>query len=84
MMIRKKSNPWARAKYLYVLPLAAVTVAAFARPEISEPLDEISSVKVNDLSAITGKNSPEDLSVAATSLSILPREPLLIWKAILR
>ncbi|WP_278504727.1 M56 family metallopeptidase [Phocaeicola barnesiae] len=67
MMIRKKSNPWARAKYLYVLPLAAVTVAAFARPEISEPLDEISSVKVNDLSAITGKNSPENLSVAATS-----------------
>ena len=52
---------------LYVLPLAAVTVAAFARPEISEPLDEISSVKVNDLSAITGKNSPENLSVAATS-----------------
>ena len=41
--------------------------AAFARPEISEPLDEISSVKVNDLSAITGKNSPENLSVAATS-----------------
>ena len=67
MMIRKKSNPWARAKYLYVLPLAAVTVAAFARPEISEPLDEISSVKVNDLSAITGKNSLENLSVAATS-----------------
>ena len=67
MMIRKKSNPWARAKYLYVLPLAAVTVAAFARPEISEPLDEISNVKVNDLSAITGKNSPENLSVAATS-----------------
>lgn len=67
MMIRKKSNPWARAKYLYVLPLAAVTVAAFARPEISEPLDEISSVEVNDLSAITGKNSPENLSVAATS-----------------
>ena len=67
MMIRKKSNPWARVKYLYVLPLAAVTVAAFARPEISEPLDEISGVKVNDLSAITGKNSPENLSVAATS-----------------
>lgn len=67
MMIRKKSNPWARAKYLYVLPLAAVTVAAFARPEISEPLDEISSVEVNDLSAITGNNSPENLSVAATS-----------------
>lgn len=52
MMIRKKSNPWARAKYLYVLPLAAVAVAAFARPEISRPLEEISSVQVSDLNVI--------------------------------
>ena len=52
MMIKKKSNPWARMKYLYVLPLAAVAVAAFARPEISGRLDEISSVKVNDLTSI--------------------------------
>ncbi len=52
MMLRKKSNPWARAKYLYVLPVVAISVAAFARPEISEVSDEISAVKVNDLSAI--------------------------------
>ena len=52
MMIKKKSNPWARMKYLYVLPLAAVAVAAFARPEVSNKLDEISSVKVNDLTSI--------------------------------
>ena len=52
MMIRKKSNPWARLKYLYVLPLAVIAVAAFARPEISSELDEISAVKVNDLTAI--------------------------------
>ncbi len=52
MMMRKKSNPWARAKYLYVLPLAAVAVAAFARPEVSDELNEISAAKVNDLSAI--------------------------------
>ena len=52
MMIKKKSNPWARMKYLYVLPLAAVALAAFARPEISGRLDEISSVKVNDLTSI--------------------------------
>lgn len=56
MMMRKKSNPWARAKYLYVLPLAAVAVVAFARPEISEPLDEISKVKVNDLAVIAEVN----------------------------
>lgn len=52
MMLKKKSNPWARLKYLYVLPLAAIAVAAFARPEISNELDEISAVKVNDLTAI--------------------------------
>lgn len=62
MMIRKKSNPWARAKYLYVLPLAAVTVAAFARPEISQPLDEISSVKVNDLSAVLETYADKNVS----------------------
>lgn len=52
MMLKKKSNPWARLKYLYVLPLAAIAVAAFARPEISSELDEISAIKVNDLTAI--------------------------------
>ena len=62
MMIRKKSNPWARAKYLYVLPLAAVTVAAFARPEISKPLDEISSVKVNDLSVVLETYADKNVS----------------------
>lgn len=62
MMIRKKSNPWARVKYLYVLPLAAVTVAAFARPEISKPLDEISSVKVNDLSAVLETYADKNVS----------------------
>ena len=52
MMIKKKSNPWARMKCLVALPLAAVAVAAFARPEVSNELDEISSAKVNDLTSI--------------------------------
>jgi len=52
MMLKEKSNPWARLKYLYVLPLAAIAVTAFARPEISEKVDKISAVKVNDLTAI--------------------------------
>ena len=52
MMLKEKSSPWARLKYLYVLPLAVIAVAAFARPEISSELDEISAVKVNDLTAI--------------------------------
>ena len=53
MMIKKKSNPWARLKYLYVLPLAAVAVAAFARPEVSNKLDEISNTKINDLVSVS-------------------------------
>ena len=52
MMMKKKSNPWARAKFLYVLPLATVAIAAFARPEVSNEANEISSTKVNDLASI--------------------------------
>ena len=63
MMIKKQSNPWARLKYLYVLPLAAIAVAAFALPEISSELDEISSAKVSDLSAILKTGSPNNVTV---------------------
>lgn len=68
MMLKKKSNPWARLKYLYVLPLAAIAVAAFARPEISNELEEISAVKVNDLTAIM---KTEEVKSAET----LPAQP---------
>lgn len=66
MMLKKRSNPWARAKYFYVLPVAAVAVAAFARPEISAASDEISSVKVSDFPAIQETNRPE--------ISVVPSE----------
>ena len=61
MMLKEKSNPWARLKYLYVLPLAAIAVTAFARPEISEKMEEISAVKVNDLAEIVEKKSEENV-----------------------
>ena len=61
MMIKKKSNPWARLKYLYILPLAAASIAAFARPEISNELNEISSVKVNDLASIVKANEEKSV-----------------------
>ena len=60
MMLKEKSNPWARLKYLYVLPLAAIAVTAFARPEISEKVEEISAVKVNDLAEIVQENVLRD------------------------
>lgn len=84
-MLRKKSNPWARLKYLYVLPLAAIAVAAFARPEISQELDEISAVKVNDLTAIMKteevksiENQPaEDVKVQGQVLEETTQKPVI-------
>ena len=57
MMLQKKSNAWARLKYAYVLPLAAISVIAFARPEISKSFEELSNAKVSNL--ILKVNPPE-------------------------
>ena len=67
MMLKEKSNPWARLKYLYVLPLAAIAVTAFARPEISEKANEISAVKVNDLAAILEARNEENVVEASVA-----------------
>lgn len=67
MMLKEKSNPWARLKYLYVLPLAAIAVTAFARPEVSEKTESFSAVKVNDLAEIIEAKAVE---------SVLPEDTL--------
>ena len=74
MMVKKKSNPWARMKYLYVLPMAAIAVAAFARPEVSSELNEISKVKVSDFVAEMKVASEKNLS--DTVKTIVPQEPV--------
>ena len=71
MMLKEKSNPWAKLKYLYMLPVAAIAVTAFARPEISETAEEISAVKVNDLTAIVEakaiKSTEESVQISTVS-----------------
>lgn len=56
MMLKEKSSPWARLKYVYILPLACIAMIAFAHPSVSdatantvEKVDEILSAapKVN-------------------------------------
>ena len=37
MLNKAKSCPWARLKYLYVLPISALAIVAFARSEVSNP-----------------------------------------------
>ena len=72
MMLKEKSNPWARVKYLYVLPLAALAVTAFARPEVSAVTDEISSAKVNDLAEMVKTNLPESVVEAVKDTTLPP------------
>lgn len=65
MMLRQKSSPWVRLKYLYVLPLAAITVVAFAHPEISRELEKISSVKISEFIPVMEKTDTESEKVVA-------------------
>jgi TonB family protein len=68
MMFKKKSNPWARAKYAFVLPMTAVAVVAFAHPSVNDELREISNAKVSDLTSIVEADvvkSAETLPVVA-------------------
>lgn len=39
MMRKSKSNPWMRSKALYVIPVAALALSAFATPEIVSPIE---------------------------------------------
>ena len=73
MMMKKKSNPWARMKYVYVLPLAAVAVAAFARPEVSNRLGEISSV---DASLLVQTLQDKTVKVSGQVLEADTKQPI--------
>lgn len=57
MMNQKKSNRWARLKGLFVLPVAALAVVAFARPE-AIPIQEVSFPKSKEV--IVSQNVPEE------------------------
>lgn len=63
MMLKQKSNPWSRLKYLYVLPLTAVTLAAFARPDISCGLEKIAEAQLAEPFA-SGQEAREDAKQA--------------------
>ena len=40
MMKKSKSNPWMRSKALYVIPVAALALCAFATPKFVAPIEE--------------------------------------------
>lgn len=52
MMLKEKSNPLARLKYLYALPLACLAMLAFAHPDVTRAENE-SIRKVDDALRLT-------------------------------
>lgn len=49
MMLRPKSGKWTVLRSLFVLPLAVVAIAAFARPEVKSASQDLEAVQLNDI-----------------------------------
>ena len=54
MMKKSKSNPWMKSKALYVIPVAALALSAFATPKFVAPIEET----VTKLEGKGTENSP--------------------------
>lgn len=63
MMRKKDSHPKACMKYLYVFPLAIISLVILANPSISNKLKEISNVQVNQLTSLIGMDVEELTSI---------------------
>ena len=64
MMIKEKSNPWMRTKALYIIPVAAIALCAFATPELNRQVNKITE-KVNEA---------EKESIESFSIPMRPKE----------
>ena len=58
MMKKIKSNPWMRSKALYVIPVAALALSAFATPKFVAPIEET-------VSKLEGKGTENSLNLQA-------------------
>lgn len=66
MMLKKKSNPWARAKYALALPVAFISVALFETPEASALTAELSEYKASDFLVTSATQSPNPTEALPT------------------
>lgn len=58
MMKKMKSNPWMRSKALYVIPVAALALSAFATPKFVAPIEET-------VTKLEGKGTENSLNLQA-------------------
>lgn len=49
MMLRPKSGKWTMLRGLFILPLAVLAIAAFARPEVKSASQDLEAVQLNDI-----------------------------------
>jgi beta-lactamase regulating signal transducer with metallopeptidase domain len=68
MMLKEKSNPYARLKYVYILPLSCITMLAFAHPSVSS-VEENTVEKVNDLLSLAPAEKAIPLISSADKIS---------------
>lgn len=78
MMLKEKSKPGNRWKYLAVLPLVAISITLFAQPKLSNKAETVSHVQSVNYKNIEGtwkliKSNHHDLSKGQSSIKILLR-----------
>ena len=73
MMRRSKSNPWMRSKALYVIPVAALALSAFATPEIVSPAEGVLSEPESKgmENYLTGQAGGEENQQNAATMEVL-------------
>lgn len=82
MMMKEKSHPWARLKYLYVLPLAAISMVAFAHTEAANNSNGVSEAKItevlenNQIPGVKSSKNEKVLIVVDGKLTIQKTEPI--------
>ena len=69
MMLKKDSHPKACMKYLYVFPLATMSLAILAHPGISNKLKEISNFQVAQFASLIDTNAEKTILKVPESLS---------------
>lgn len=73
MMRKSKSNPWMRSKALYVIPVAALALSAFATPKIVSPIEGMVSEPESKgmENYLTGQAAMEENRQNAATMEIL-------------
>ena len=71
MMLKRKSNPWSRARMLVAIPVAAVAVVAFATPKA----ESLSNVIESESDALVSRVVPAVKAQAAEPLPVVTDAP---------